>query len=200
MITFNPARNQTYAGYSFYRCVQHFSKTSTVSPNAHRVNFDMCHQFNRDGLFCGTCKENHYPLVYSYKLNCKLCSDREIRRSVFILFVVAFIPVSIFYGIVLLFKFNANSPSLHGFIFLAQILTQTSNMKIFYTKFDSSRHHEKDMWPDLGKPSVRDPRANRAIRVFSSSGRKLSKSSFCHIMHVKQPYCSRHLRRLVVAK
>jgi hypothetical protein len=145
MITFDPARNQTYAGYSFYRCVQHFSKTSTVSPNAHRVNFDMCHQFNRDGLFCGTCKENHYPLVYSYKLNCKLCSDREIRRSVFILFVVAFIPVSIFYGIVLLFKFNANSPSLHGFIFLAQILTQTSNMKIFYTKFDSSRHHEKDI-------------------------------------------------------
>ena len=33
------------------------------------------------------------------------------------------------------------------------------------------------LWPDFGKPSVKDP---RAIRVFSSSGRNLSKSRFCH--------------------
>ena len=77
MITFDPARNQTYAGYSFYRCVKHFSQTSIVSPNAHRVNFEMCDQFNRDGLFCGTCKENHYPLVYSYKLNCRVFGSRN---------------------------------------------------------------------------------------------------------------------------
>ena len=145
MITFDLARNQTYAGYSFYRCVKHFSQTSIVSPNVHQVNFEMCDQFNRDGLFCGICKENHYPLVYSYKLNCKECSDQEIKQSIFIFFVVAFIPVSIFYGIVLLFKFNANSPSLHGFIFIAQILTQTSIMKVLYTKFDSSHHLERDI-------------------------------------------------------
>ena len=46
------------------------------------------------------------------------------------------------------------------------------------------------MWPDLGKPSVRDPRACRAMRVFSSSSsssQNLSKSRFCHI-HVGQPF------------
>jgi hypothetical protein len=39
----------------------------------------------------------------------------------------------------------------------------------------------------FGKPSVWDPRAIRAMRVFSSLGRNLSKSRFCHI-HVKQPF------------
>ena len=54
------------------------------------------------------------------------------------------------------------------------------------------------MRPDLGKPSVRDPGAIRAMHVFSSSGQNLSKSRFCHI-HVEQPSnrCSL-LRRLVV--
>ena len=149
MITFDPASNQTYAGYSFYGCVKYFSKPSTVyfpvTSNALQVNFEMCDKFKRDGLFCGACKENYYPLVYSYKLKCKECSDQEIRQSIFIFVVVTFIPVSMFYVIVLLFKFNANSPSLHGFILLAQMLTQTSSMKILYTKFGSSHHLEKDV-------------------------------------------------------
>ena len=37
----------------------------------------------------------------------------------------AFIPVTLFYLFVLLFKFNANSPSLHGFVLVAQLLSQT---------------------------------------------------------------------------
>ena len=149
MITYDPVWNQTYAGYSFYSCVKYFSKTSTVffpvSPNALQVNFEMCDQFNRDGLFCGSCKVNYYPLVFSYKLQCKECSDQEIRQSIFIFIVVAFVPVSIFYAIVLLFKFNANSPSLHGFILFAQMLTQTSIMKILYAKFGSSHHLERSV-------------------------------------------------------
>ena len=43
------------------------------------------------------------------------------------------------------------------------------------------------MWPDLGKPSVWDPCVIRTMHVFSSSGRNLSKSRFCHI-HVEQPF------------
>ena len=43
------------------------------------------------------------------------------------------------------------------------------------------------MWLDLGKPSIRDPCTIRAMCVFSSSGRNLSKSRFFH-----------HLWRLVL--
>ena len=46
MVSFDPATNETYAGYSFYRCVKYFSKSSTVyfpvPMNASRVNFEMC--------------------------------------------------------------------------------------------------------------------------------------------------------------
>ena len=44
-----------------------------------------------------------------------------------------------------------------------------------------------NMWPDLGKHSVRDPCAICAMSVFSSSGWNFSKSRFCHI-HVQQPF------------
>ena len=43
-----------------------------------------------------------------------------------------------------------------------------------------------NMWPDLGKPSVWDPCAILTIRVFGTSGQKLSNFRFCHI-HVKEP-------------
>ena len=142
MITFDSSLNQTYAGYSFYRCVKYFSKISTiyfpVPSDASQVNLKMCDQFKRGGLFCGACKANYSPLVYSYKLNCKKCSERENRQSIFIFIIIAFFPVSVFYAIVLLFKFNVNSPSLHGFVLIAQLLTQMSTMKILYAKFDSS--------------------------------------------------------------
>ena len=48
------------------------------------------------------------------------------------------------------------------------------------------------------KPSVWDQCAIRAMRVYSTSGQKLSKFRFCHI-YVKQPFfCYHHLRRLGV--
>ena len=54
------------------------------------------------------------------------------------------------------------------------------------------------MWPDLQKPGMSQECASGTVRLFSSSDRILSKSSFCHI-HVKQPfYCYHRIRRVDV--
>ena len=44
-----------------------------------------------------------------------------------------------------------------------------------------------EMWPDLRKPGILSKRAYGAMRVYSTSGQKLSKFSFCHI-YVKEPF------------
>ena len=129
MLTFDVSSKEVLAGYSFYSCVRpvdvNYQLYIPFPSNTSQINFELCDTRKRGGLFCGECKENYWPLVFSYKPNCTMCSERETRKNWFFFMALAFIPVSLFYGFVLLFKFNANSASLHGYIFFAQILTQT---------------------------------------------------------------------------
>ena len=129
MITYDPTHNETIAGYSFYAFTKLTKKGLQIyypmPSNASQINARMCDPLNRPGLFCGKCKEGHSPLVYSYKLNCANCSGTGVVRMSLTFVAFGFIPVTLFYLFVLLFKFNANSPSLHGFVLVAQILSQS---------------------------------------------------------------------------
>lgn len=142
MTTLDPSRNEVIAGYSFYRCVKYFNESAKfyfpVNSNTLQINFETCDQFNRDGAFCGACKEGFSPLVYSYKLHCKRYLETEVVWNWFTFLAIAFLPLTLFYIFILLFKFNVNSPSLHGFVLLAQMLTQTSSTKLLIAKFDNS--------------------------------------------------------------
>ena len=144
MISFDPTRSETVAGYSFYSCVEQFHKDSHIN-FYYRVPLNvsqlkLCDALNRGGLFCGTCKDGYSPLVYSYKLYCTKCSDNA-SLNAFIFVVFAFIPATIFYIFVLLFKFNANSPCLHGFVLIAQLLTQTYSTKTLLEEFTAFPHY-----------------------------------------------------------
>ena len=92
-----------------------------VPMNQSQLNDAMCGRFNRTGRLCGECKEGYSPLVYSYSIHCMQCSKKENRGNILRFLGVAFIPLTVFYVIVVLFKFNANSPILHGFILYAQL-------------------------------------------------------------------------------
>ena len=146
MISFDLSHNETVAGYSFYSCVEQFHKQSYINyyypvpSNVSQINLTLCDSLNRGGLFCGACKEGYSPLVYSYKLNCIECAERAFIN--WILFVAfAFIPATVFYLFVLLFKFNANSPCLHGFVLIAQLLTQTFSTKTLLEEFTNASHY-----------------------------------------------------------
>ena len=137
MITYDVEFNETVAGHSFYTCARsaislYFKRYYPVPSNASQVNQEICDPLNRSGLFCGACKEGYSPLVCSYNTSCINCSgDGVVRTSlIFVAFVI--IPVTLFYFFVLLFQFNANSPSLHGFVLLAQLLSQTYSTRTLF--------------------------------------------------------------------
>ena len=94
-----------------------------VPMNKSQLNEAMCGQFNRKGRLCGECKEGYSPLAYSYKISCRKCSEEESKRNFLKFTIVALVPLTAFYVIVILFKFNANSPKLHGFILYAQLVS-----------------------------------------------------------------------------
>ena len=134
MITYDGIRNETIAGSSLHTCV-YGNKPQAYYPipsNTSQINHEMCDPLNRSGLFCGSCKDDYSPLVYSYKIGCVNCSGDGVVRTclTFVVFVIT--PVTLFYIFVLLFRFNANSPSLYGFVLVAQLLSQTYSTKILF--------------------------------------------------------------------
>ena len=88
--------------------------------NVSKINNVMCGKLNRDGRLCSKCKEGFSPLVYSYDLNCIRCTKSKYNWLKFT--AAAFIPLTIFYFIVIVFRISATNPYLYGFITLNQAL------------------------------------------------------------------------------
>ena len=87
--------------------------------NVSEFNDLMCGHLNRTGRLCSECMEGLSPQVYSYDLNCIRCDNNILNWFKFI--AVAFIPLTIFYFIVVLLRINATNPYLYGFITLNQL-------------------------------------------------------------------------------
>ena len=84
----------------------------------------MCRQLNRDGPMC---IKNFSPLIYSYELKCVPCMDSHYDWLKFM--IIAFIPLTLFYFVVLLFRIDATSPYLYGFITLNQALASPISLR-----------------------------------------------------------------------
>ena len=131
-MTFDERLQRVIVGFSFYGCQKgenHYAIYSRVPANRSQINNVMCNQFNRGGRLCGACRDGYSPLVYSYQIYCKQCSDSESKYNWAIFAAVAFIPPTFFYIFVILFKFNANSPQLNAFAFLAQSVSNPANVR-----------------------------------------------------------------------
>ena len=68
------------------------------------VNFELCRKHNRDGQLCGSCMEGYAPPVYSYSTSCVQCKESDFKLNVFRYVAVAFLPLTIFYFIIIIFK------------------------------------------------------------------------------------------------
>ena len=69
-------------------------------------------------MLCGICKDGYYPLVNSLNVNCVQCLNGWSNLWKFV--TVVFLPLTVFYFIILLFRVNATSSQLHGFIYCCQ--------------------------------------------------------------------------------
>ena len=85
------------------------------------VNNDTCGRFKRTGPLCGKCLPNHSPKVYSFNMNCVECLHAYTGWLLFIFF--AFVPLTLFYLVILLLNVNVASSSLHAFVLFCQIVT-----------------------------------------------------------------------------
>ncbi len=82
---------------------------------------DLYTQQNRKGQMCGKCLDNFAPSPYSYSFECSNCSNYNLKWIKYI--AIAYIPLTIFFLVVIMFRFNAMSPSMNSFILVSQIFS-----------------------------------------------------------------------------
>jgi hypothetical protein len=88
-------------------------------------------EFHRTGTLCGKCKDGYYPLVYSFDMYCIQCPNGGLNWWKFVL--AAFLPLTIFFFLVLFLKINVTLSVLHGYVFLAQTLSTPGILRLMLT-------------------------------------------------------------------
>ena len=93
-----------------------------------QLNNYMCGHLNREGQLCGKCKENYSTPVYSYDLKCVQCSTSPSNWVKYIL--AAFLPLTVFFVLVVSCRLSATSPKLRSFVFFSQSVAIGPNVRI----------------------------------------------------------------------
>jgi hypothetical protein len=139
---YETSENRTIAGNCMttcYRDKQHYSQSITrySVEDGHQFNIEMCSSLlnmvdtNREGRFCGRCKDGYGLAVYSYHYTiCIPCQHYSYMNWLRYL-AVAFLPLTAFYVAVVLLKINVCSSRLSGILFAIQCLMSPEQLRVF---------------------------------------------------------------------
>lgn len=105
------------------------SQYFVLPQNSSTLNNDTCGWLKRTGPLCGKCLPNHSPPVYSYSLKCIECPHGHRNWWLFIL--VAFVPLTIFYVVILLL--NINVASSEEFVLFCQLVSSPPFARVIET-------------------------------------------------------------------
>ena len=77
-----------------------------------------CDFFNRKGTLCGRCQLDHHPQAYSYNMTCVGCTSIGWNWARYVM--AAYLPLTVFYFIILFFKINVTSSRLLAVVLYCQ--------------------------------------------------------------------------------
>ena len=115
MYTMNGPARFSVVGKCIFNCAN-----STQFIMYHSAPSD-CASLNRQGTLCGQCLDGYTVPAYSYKLKCIRCDSELENWGLYIVF--AFVPLTVFIVIILVFRINVLSPKLNMFVLAAQNLS-----------------------------------------------------------------------------
>ena len=121
--------NITVVGSCPFSCLtpmQWFSEPTTL-------NFHMCGlRYHRTGQLCAQCQSGSGPLVYSYSLEYISCSSSSLKEALLFLS-AAFLPLTAFCFIIILFRISIARPPLSTFVLVSQVMAAPQHMQIVFT-------------------------------------------------------------------
>ena len=134
-ITFSVTYNRTVVGNCLFTC-----NFVTIPGHIYFETKDSCTpnvDVERTGQLCGECKKGFSPSVYSYNLACVQCV-KDYKYNWLKYITVAFLPLTLFYFIVILFRINATSGSMNVYILVSQCVAAPVHLRMFSVHTSSS--------------------------------------------------------------
>ena len=135
-VTYNEDEDITEFGNCIYNC-ENITKSDlsdilyhVLPKNVSELNEAMCGKFNRTGTLCGKCRDGFFPLAYSFNMTCVKCPNGRSNWWKYVL--SAFLPLTVFYFIVVFCKINATSSPLHGFIYYNQAISMPQMARLIF--------------------------------------------------------------------
>ena len=117
-MTYDSKENMMVVGYCPYRNSETW--THTLPNDSVQATHKLCSRCHRKGHLCGECEDNYTLSLYSYDLGCVQCGD-GLWYNWFTYIAVAFLPLTLFYIIMLIFSISVTSPLLNGFVLISQL-------------------------------------------------------------------------------
>ena len=124
-MTYNETSKLTFVGNCPYNTNQETPHFYPLPEDVLQLNEQMCGPLNRTGLLCSQCQQGLGPAVFSPHKECVECMDEPYGWILF--FFLAIFPQTILCLFVIIFRINAASPALNGFVLAAQITTNVIN-------------------------------------------------------------------------
>ena len=94
----------------------------TLPDNSSDINDFMCRPMNRKGKVCSECMEGYGPAVMSVGFNIQCSNCTGVWYGVPLFLFLEFIPITVFYFIILIFRVDITSGSITCFIMYSQLL------------------------------------------------------------------------------
>ena len=133
LTSYGNGSNDVVAGRCLYAYCQPRSVLDLyddVDKNISSQDKRLCGYLNRQGRLCGQCKKDHFVSAYSYDLKCYRCSS-GLLRNIILYLTVAYIPLTVFLAIVVIFHMPFSTPRLHVVIYLCQCYTMPTIMRMW---------------------------------------------------------------------
>ena len=89
-----------------------------------------CGSMNQRGQLCGQCEENYTLPLYSYNLKCVKCNHSHYGWVKYI--AAAFLLLTVFYILVIVFRISATSSNLNGFVLVSQLYATLAIVRKIY--------------------------------------------------------------------
>ena len=130
-----------YVSYCpFTRTVNSTNRMYSEMPsNASQLDEVICGLYNRRGLLCGECKDGYGPTINSFDMTCANCSSLWSRYGISLYLFLQFVPTTLIFLCLVVFRFNITSGPLLGYILFCQTTTATTSHYSFI--YDYLQHH-----------------------------------------------------------
>ena len=94
-----------------------------IPRNISQLDDALCGKYDRSGTLCAQCKNGNILPVYSYNMSCIHCSGTGWQLNLAKYVAIAYVPLTSFCLIIILFKINIPNSCVQGYVLICQIIS-----------------------------------------------------------------------------